>query len=730
MAISNTAVHDNLVALSGKLAASGDVHDDLKGIASLAGNEGEAAVADVIQTLNFTTWISDICDGLQQEKQLDVETPEYNENAENIRESIQKINNLGYEMGFKQEIIPTPAKGKETTEAANAVYSNVALPYEAGAQVDYAKYMLFQEGKNSISRAMKNLSAQVAKSPQYGTHARNFWKAQVKAANNYSALNYEFLDGMDSLNNYTKQISEAKEFLKTEEQNAAMGVSTTQMGDFDAGDKIDFEGDDKALQTELREAITKADKLVKTERAMLKAGHVDSNRRALLDSTLKSYMSTIKTKRKAIEDDNVRDMQATAELEDKLVTNPDVVPEENEKKYLEMVKKQKTMAPTFTASDMESCAGLVKVGLGAMNTCLIASNVTPIGISMTPLQMVQVGKFIYDANKFLTKESQKESKSLELEPTFKGSKVAAAKAAREESKEEDKGDINPKKALAVKRAAMEFAKRMRIAALSIMQPIDENSPEYNANQNLTENTEKVVAEIVDENGNVIDTQEARLINQRRRLTMLDNSMAIGTGEHVFATDPQEMSDDEVEVNTEAIKAIMVPMKDENGKYLTNFSNCYGIGEEEMTDTQKENTENMTALMIIGQPAAALALRQAHTDLIALGERQKELESTEDLSHVEDNTADYEEINKEAQKADEKIKNIVDTYKPLCTKVGIMAASAMYQKSEYNKAWRESVREFNVSEVCKGTLMAMEESKRESERLNNERLYGPHGLLRA
>jgi hypothetical protein len=73
---------------------------------------------------------------------------------------------------------------------------------------------------------------------------------------------------------------------------------------------------------------------------------------------------------------------------------------------------------------------------------------------------------------------------------------------------------------------------------------------------------------------------------------------------------------------------------------------------------------------------------------------------------------------------------MDVYKPLCAKIGIQSAAAMYKKYEYNKAWRESVREFNTACVCQGTMQAMDKSRAESERLINESLYGPHGLLRA
>ena len=74
MATTNELVHTNLVNLTGRLAGGvpeDGVQDDLEGLSAMAGNEGEAAAADMIQTLSFTTWIKDICDGYKQEKELE-----------------------------------------------------------------------------------------------------------------------------------------------------------------------------------------------------------------------------------------------------------------------------------------------------------------------------------------------------------------------------------------------------------------------------------------------------------------------------------------------------------------------------------------------------------------------------------------------------------------------------------------------------------------------------------
>lgn len=732
MALSSNQIHDNLVTLTSRLGGvpQDEIHDNLSGIAELAGNEGEAAAADMIQTLSFTTWIRDICDGYKQEKELDVGTPDYNENANTIRADIKNINNLGHELGIKEDVIPTPKPGQETTAAAQAIYSNFALPYEVGAEVDYAKYMQVQEGKNQMSRAMKRLSASLAQSPQYGTHAKNFWNAQTKAANQYNALAGEFLDGMESLDNYTKEISDAKNFLLKEEKNSKTGISDVQMGDFDKADKIDFENDDAGLQSELRGSIQKAEKLVKTERAMLKAGHVDSKRRNLFENTLKGYMAEIKTGKSKIESDDLADMKATAEVEQEMTIHPERVPEEHEKLYMDMVEKQKNDAPTFTGEDLKDCAKLAKLGMEAMNISLIATGVTPMSTSMKMVQFAQMGKFIYDVNKFIkeesgVKKSSSKEASFDMEPEYKGHKEK--KDDEPEIQEEE--PINQKFTLAVKKKAADFAERMRTAVREGMLQFDQNAPDYEANEEFNEKVELLVGDVIDTNGKVIsespDTQSA---NQSRTLIALSNIIKRGTGYDVFDKDPQDMSEDELNVYSSAVIAVMAPMKDSEGKYLPNFKDCYAVGEETLPEAQQEYTEAARSLMIVGQPDAALAVRESQTELIDLSQQYQDFDN-DDLTHVED-SGKYEEIQEKAAKEDDKMRDIMKVYKPLCTKAGLMIGSSLYQKHEFNKAWKETIHQRNLKLMCEGTMMAMEKSQRENEQLAHEALYGPHGLLHA
>lgn len=754
----NELIHTNLVNLTGRLAGGvpeGEIHDDLSGLAAMAGNEGEAAAADMIQTLSFTTWIKDICDGYKQEKELDVGTPEYNENAKVIRECVQNINNLGHKMGIEGDVIPTPQSGKEG-EVASAVYNDFALPYEAGAQVDYSKYMQMKDGPQmkmktaqpgssmaqtqelgqQMQRAMRRLNTAIAMSPQYGTHAQNYWNAVQKAASSYNARCGEFLDSMDSLEDYERQFDEAKGFLAKEEEMSTAGMSDFQMGGA-AADKIDFEGDDGTLQANLRETIAKAEKLIKTERAMLKGGHIDSKRRALFEQTLKGYIKEMKGEQADIEADNAADIQATAELEQQMKEKPHEVTEENARKYYEMVEKQQTMGPNLHMTDLEKMARVAALGIGAMNATLIATGVTPIGLNMaSAVAVAKVGKFAYDMNKFMNQEHAPEakvkeaslSKGIDLDkvPEYKGHKE---KTEDEPTIDEPEASVSKKFAMAVKRKAADFAERMRTAIREHMTQFDENATDYEANEQFKETIEHFIGTTVDENGNII-AEPVSAANQSKNLVGLDSAMVMGTGEHVFDKDPQEMTDDELKVYSAAVVAVMAPMKDENGKYLPNFSDCYAVGEEVMPEAQQEYTDATTSLMVVGQPDAALAVRESQTELIACSTEYQQLSDDSDLTHVEDDSAKYADVQNRADAADERARHMMDVYKPLIMKAGIMAGAAAYQKHEYNKAWKESIRERNLQLMCQGTIQSMEKSAQENHMLNHERLYGQHGLLRA
>jgi len=554
MLASNSETHDNLVALTGRMAGGvpGEVHDNLSGASALASNEGEAIVADTIQTLSFTTWIGDICDGYQREKQLDVGTTEYNENANMIREDIANINNLGRQMGMKGDVVPTPENGKEAIAASKAVYSNFALPYEAGAKVDYAKYTQMQELNNQMSHSMKRLNDKVAQSNTYGTHAKNFWHQVEKSANQYNAQAGEFLDGINTTDDYTKQIEDAKTFLSKEQQQSAEGTSDVSMGGIAQGDKIDFEGDDIVLQNKMSETIAKASQLVKIERGMLKAGHVDQNRKAMFQSTLKGYMAQLSTQRKEIERDDISDMGATADLEKQRKEHPEEVTAENEKQYMDMVDKQKQEAPNFLSKDLKDYAKIVELGVSAMNVSLIAANIAPMATAITALQMAGVGKFAYDMYNF-TKEASSREHEIE-QPKYKG--LSAGKDKVEEDNEIVESDIGFRDAIAIKRTALDFANRARVASREGLIQLDENALDYEATQNLNEGIEKQIGDIIKTND--IGDPNARSKSQSQALIGLNNTMKMGTGHNVFDKDPQDMTDKELSIYTTAVTAVMFP----------------------------------------------------------------------------------------------------------------------------------------------------------------------------
>lgn len=733
MAISTNQIHDNLVELTSRMNGGtpeeNEIHDNLTGIAQLAGNEEEAAAADVIQTLSFSTWIKDICDGVKQEKELDYGTPEYNENENAIRDDIQNINNLGHQFGMNKDIIPTPKAGQETKVAAQAVYSNFALPYEANANVDYSKYMQVQEGNNQISRAMRNLSRNVAQSNQYSTHAKRFWEAQQKAATNYNALAGEFLDGLDSLNMYEKEIMDAKTFLRTEQENSENGITNANLNG-KSESKIDFEHDDPQLQSNLQDAINKASKLIKIERKMLQAGHVDAKRRGLAESMLKSYVAEIKNAKEQIKVDDVQDMNATKELQQERQMQPEKVSPEQEKQYEEMVQKQAKEKPTFDMDMLSSCANDFQKGLDEMNKPLRDLGIGMIDVAkdminmrQTPatkcLTLIKIGKLIYDYNKSI-KEEHADNQSFDMEPEYKGAK-------KQENENEieivDEPPMSKRISMAIKHASEEFRDRMRRIVGEDMIQLDENAPDYNATQDFNESVEHMIDNVVTAN------DDASVNNKSAALIGLANTIKMGTGKDIFDKDPQDMTSDELNVYSMGVTSVMGPMKDKNGKYLQNFIDCYAVGEETLPAAQQEYTDAMTNLMIVGQPKEALAVRESQTDLINLSQQYQDLSSNDNLMHVEDDTEKYHDIERQADKADDRMRHIVDVYKPLCVKAGILGASAMYQKHEFNKAWKEAVRERNLQLMCQGTMNAMEKSQRENEMLAHEALYGQHGLLR-
>ena len=719
MIASNNEVHDNLIALSNRMNGNNEeIHDELTGLSSLAGNEGEAQLADSIQTISFSTWIKDICDGLKQERELEVNTPEYNQTAMEIRESIENINTLGRQMGMNKEIIPVPANGKESQAAAQAVYNCVALPYEAGANVDYSKYMQAQELNNEMSRSMKRMSYAIAQNAQYGKHAKAFWNAATDAAEKQNKLAGQFLDGIDGIKEYEQWIKEQKAFLSNERTMSDAARSDTMM-DGTLADKIDFEGDDEQLRKSMEESIANAESLIKTEKAMLQAGHIDSSRRKLFDSNMSRAVMQVKSKREEITKDNLADMSATAKLEERIKSNPDIIQENDMKKYREMVEKQKDAAPTFSLNDLNKYAKEMKLGLEAMNIGLMAANVTPMRTSLNLMNMLQVGKFIYDVHEYV------KDKNAEVEtPNMK----VKDKADEKEDRTEDPAEaLNARqRAKAVKKSAMNIAQNFRTALRNMLQ-FNEDEPDYDASKDMTDQVEVLVGEVV--NTKEFENEDAKLRQQSQSMDRLQNVIYMGTNDKIFDKDVQDMSSEEVSVNAEALSAVMAPMKDENGKYLENFADCYAIGLDEMPDMQKEYTEATTDLMIVGQPQAALAVRESQTDLIAVSREYSALYDDSDLTHVEDTTGKDKELKERADKDEDTKQHMIDVYKPLLVKAGVMMASSAYQKHEFNKNWNESVRERNLKVACQGTMQAMQESAEENKRLAQDFWHGPHGLLR-
>ena len=96
--------------------------------------------------------------------------------------------------------------------------------------------------------------------------------------------------------------------------------------------------------------------------------------------------------------------------------------------------------------------------------------------------------------------------------------------------------------------------------------------------------------------------------------------------------------------------------------------------------------------------------------------------------IVENDPELEDAEAKMKEADELHKQALATYTPLFQKLAIGGMAAAYKKHEFNKAWKESIRERNFNLVCAGTMRAMEESKRETEQIMHESLHRPGGLL--
>lgn len=701
-------IYSNLLDFTAQLSGEDEVHDNLTGMAALAGNGVEAAAIDTYQTLNFTHWIGDILDGYQQEKRLEIDTPEYNANQEAIRESITKINNLAHGMGFREDVIPTPKGGKEVSAAASAVYNMYALPYQAQKnytpengekplEVDYAKYTQIQAQDNPLTEAMRQLNSQVAQSDQYGKVAAQYWKAATKAAKTQTALNGTYLLGMDMINDYTKQMEEFEHYLTDQVQLSEAGKSDTHMGGGEA-DKIDFENDDADLHNEMRQTLQNMKHVLKTEKSMLSAGHINTGRLKMFGTIMADYTKDLKKQKKKIESDNLEDIKATAELEEKLEVKPEEVREDELQKYQEMVLAQQN-----EKSDITNYLDLTK-------KILMMANVAAIPSAMGMEQMLRIGKFFYDAGRMSESEQSMSGPELKL----KGSKD-----------EDVKENIEDSMASEIRVASANIADNFRNIMREHMVNVDEQSTEYGQMDEdsplylaMTEKINDVLAaEQLDD--------EHRAAGSRNALLLLNNTTA-NLGYNLFDKQVQEMTDEEVLTHARALRNVMYPLQ-QDGDYLKNFANLYAVGSEEMNDIQKDITDSMQNAMLANQPEAAIDTRDAAIKYMSAAQRQSEYDKDNTTVLAMDDP-EQAAINKDIEEADELYKQALATYTPMFQKLALTGMAAAYKKHEYNKAWKESIRERNFRLICEGTLQAMEESKQETQQNIHHALHGPGGLL--
>ena len=254
MTVSNTKVHENLVALSAILTSN-------KKCLSEQPIVTVAPEADIVQISKFATSIDNICIKLQQIAALNEHTGEYIETIENIRTNIQCINDIGAELGFSQDIISMPTNTKETIDAAIVIHHNVALPYLLNANeesnIDYARYLIKQEEKHFLARAMQHLNSQIAKNEKYDLYVRAYWRTQKEAVMNYNRLAYLFLKGCEIIAQYEVDINVYRK-AGTHNQNVLFAL----------------------------------DKMIAMEKRMLKAGHVNEERQTLLCSIFEHGISS------------------------------------------------------------------------------------------------------------------------------------------------------------------------------------------------------------------------------------------------------------------------------------------------------------------------------------------------------------------------------------------------------------------------------------------------------
>lgn len=465
------------------------------------------------------------------------------------------------------------------------------------------------------------------------------------------------------------------------------------MGTFGVADKIDFEGDDIQLRNKMRNAIRKAEKYLKKERQMLSAGHISTERQAVFAELMQDCMKEIKHYKKEIEKDNLLDAKATADLETQMVERPDEVSREHEEKYIEMVKKQQFGKPTFTGSDLISSASLIRLGIEGMNVALIAANVAPIGITaMSSIEMLQLGKFAFHSASFLTRESSKEARDFSLMPTYNGSKVAAAKAARAASSSKEFSQN-------VYRTGSVFAMNMREIVAGLVQPTDENAPDYYANQHCVTNMENLFEQIMAQDETQTELSKDVSDKQRELLTKLQTASIMATGHKAFNKDPAMMSDKEIAVAVASVKVVMGPMKSNNKSMLENYADSFGVYAPEMNAMQTANMDAMIAFGAAGHNEAALAIREKQTEIADLSYQYKMHKSrrtaTEDLE-----ADDIEELIKEKQG---EMNNVLRTYGPQCQQMQMLGMSYMCQSGQVTY-----MTDFSPNDSLNGTAASIQQ----------------------
>ena len=242
-----------------------------------------------------------------------------------------------------------------------------------------------------------------------------------------------------------------------------------------------------------------------------------------------------------------------------------------------------------------------------------------------------------------------------------------------------------------------------------------------------------------------DTKDAQ--DMRNEWDRLNDTLSVLTGQTnvLFDADPKNMSDDEIQDKTLALFDNIACMTgidgfNNNRDYLKHFADFRGIFEENMNDLQLDNMNMMVTTTLASRLTnnpdkvneywnAAQNAANAYAKMVDIGHDYENMYDLDDLSAVNDTSLAEQEMTDKIEEADVLHNEAAKTYGSLCKKLALGGIGAAYKKHEYNKAWRESVREWNLSLVCQGTMQAMEKSQKESAEFWHEAMKGPHGLLR-